>query len=133
MTRAFICGLKDRALAPEERRFLRDAAPWGVILFKRNVESPQQLRALTSDIREALGSEFAPVLVDQEGGRVQRLGPPHWRAYPAAAVFERAGANDAARERLAWLGARLMAHDLREVGNNDRLHARARRAGGRLA
>jgi beta-N-acetylhexosaminidase len=116
MTRAFICGLKGPALTPDERSFLRDARPWGVILFKRNVESPQQVLALTSDIRDALGAVEAPVLVDQEGGRVQRLGPPHWRAYPAAAAFERAGANDAARERLAWLGARLIAHDLRDVG-----------------
>jgi beta-N-acetylhexosaminidase len=116
MTRAFICGLKELALTPEERGFLRDARPWGVILFKRNVESPRQVQALTSEIRDALGSAETPVLVDQEGGRVQRLGPPHWRAYPAAAVFERAGAGDGERERLAWLGARLIAHDLREVG-----------------
>jgi beta-N-acetylhexosaminidase len=116
MTRAFICGLKGQALTAEERSFLRDAQPWGVILFKRNVESPQQVRALVSQLRDALGSAEAPVLVDQEGGRVQRLGPPHWRAYPAAAVFESAGVDPAARERLAWLGARLIAHDLREAG-----------------
>jgi beta-N-acetylhexosaminidase len=116
MTRAFICGLGGLEITKEERSFLKDAQPWGVILFKRNVESRQQLLALTSDIRDALGFGEAPVLVDQEGGRVQRLGPPHWRAYPAAAVYERAGANDAARERLAWLGGRLIAHDLREVG-----------------
>jgi len=116
MARAFICGLKGCALTQDERLFLRDAEPWGVILFKRNVESRKQLFALTSDIREALGSRQAPVLVDQEGGRVQRLGPPHWRAYPPAARFEHLDATDAMRERLAWLGGRLIAHDLREVG-----------------
>jgi beta-N-acetylhexosaminidase len=116
MTRAFICGLKGHALAREERSFLRDARPWGVILFKRNVESREQLRALTADVRNALGSPQSPVLVDQEGGRVRRLGPPHWRAYPPAAAYEKLGADDAACERLAWLGARLIAYDLREVG-----------------
>jgi beta-N-acetylhexosaminidase len=111
--RAFICGLKGLTLDAEERAFLRDANPWGVILFRRNVESREQVARLTADLREALG-RHAPVLVDQEGGRVQRLNTPNWRAYPSAARFESAGAASA--ERLAWLGARLMAHDLREVG-----------------
>ncbi|CCJ05511.1 beta-N-acetylhexosaminidase [Methylocystis sp. SC2] len=113
--RAFICGLKGPALEADERAFLRDAAPWGVILFRRNVDAPDQIARLTADIRDALG-RHAPVLVDQEGGRVQRLGPPHWRAYPAAARFERAAADAAQAERLAWLGARLIGHDLRSVG-----------------
>lgn len=116
MTRAFICGLLGASLTLAEREFLRDAQPWGVILFKRNVESRAQLRALTSDIRDALGRLDAPVIVDQEGGRVQRLAPPHWRAYPAAARFQLATDDLARQERLAWLGARLIAHDLREVG-----------------
>jgi len=115
MARAFICGLKGVALDAQERAFLRDARPWGVILFRRNVASRDRLRALTGDIRDALG-RHAPILVDQEGGRVQRLGPPEWRAYPPAAVFERAGADAAAAERLARLGARLIASDLREAG-----------------
>ena len=113
--RAFICGLKGLALEAEERAFLSDAAPWGVILFRRNIESREQVARLTADIRAALGRD-APVLVDQEGGRVQRLAPPHWRAYPAAVRFELAGADAAQAKRLAWLGARLIAHDLREVG-----------------
>ena len=70
----------------------------------------------SNSVREALGRPEAPVLVDQEGGRVQRLAPPHWRGYPSAATFERAAADGAGAERLAWLGARLIAHDLREVG-----------------
>lgn len=113
--RAFICGLKGLALDAGERDFLRDAAPWGAILFRRNIDSREQVARLTADIRAALGRN-APVLVDQEGGRVQRLAPPHWRAYPAAARYELAGADAPQAERLAWLGARLIAHDLREVG-----------------
>ncbi|MBI3275397.1 MAG: beta-N-acetylhexosaminidase [Methylocystis sp.] len=116
MTRAFICGCAGLALTADEKAFWRDARPWGIILFKRNVASREQLRALTDDIRGCLGSHVAPILIDQEGGRVQRLGPPHWRAYPCAAAFERIGADAAAAARLAWLGARLIAHDLRDVG-----------------
>jgi beta-N-acetylhexosaminidase len=113
--RAFICGLKGLALEPEERAFLREAAPWGVILFRRNIDAPEQVTRLTAEIRDAIG-RHAPILVDQEGGRVQRFGPPRWRAYPAAARFEIAASGAAQAERLAWLGARLIAHDLREVG-----------------
>jgi beta-N-acetylhexosaminidase len=113
--RAFICGLKGLSLDAEERAFLRDASPWGAILFRRNVESREQVARLTAELRDALG-RHAPVLVDQEGGRVQRLNTPNWRAYPSAARFEAAGRDATQAERLAWLGARLMAHDLREVG-----------------
>lgn len=113
--RAFICGVKGLALDAEERAFLHETQPWGVILFRRNVEDRAQLARLNEAIRDALGRN-APVLVDQEGGRVQRLNTPHWRAYPSAARFEQAGTTPEQIERLAWLGARLMAHDLREVG-----------------
>jgi len=116
MARAFICGLAGARLAPEEISFLREARPWGVILFRRNVESRAQLRALTEALRDALGDDRLPVLVDQEGGRVQRLAPPQWRAYPSAASYERLGADLETAAHLAFLGARLMAHDLREVG-----------------
>ncbi len=116
MTRAFICGLIGPTLSEEERGFLAKTQPWGVILFRRNVESLAQLRTLTEDIRAALGREWAPVLVDQEGGRVQRLAPPQWRAYPAAAAFARMVPEAAEQERLARLGARLIAHDLRAAG-----------------
>ncbi len=112
MTLAFVCGCAGASLAPEERAFIRDARPWGLILFKRNVVDREQLRALTHSFRDCVGRADAPVLIDQEGGRVQRLGPPHWPAYPAAARLE--GASDP--PRAAWLAARLIAHDLREVG-----------------
>lgn len=115
MSRAFICGLQGPQLSLAERDFLRDARPWGVILFRRNVQTRVQLRRLTAQIREALGVE-APILVDQEGGRVQRLGPPEWRSYPAAARFAASVSAPEEQQRLAWLGARLIADDMREAG-----------------
>jgi beta-N-acetylhexosaminidase len=104
-------------LKPEELQFLRDNDPWGLILFKRNVGERDQLRALTGSFRECVGRPDAPVLIDQEGGRVQRMGPPHWRAYPAAGAIEAALAPVEA-ESAARLVARLIAEDLREVGIN---------------
>ena len=115
MPRAFISGCLGVALERDEKAFLRDADPWGLIVFKRNVASQERLLALTSDFRDAVGRADAPVFVDQEGGRVQRLGPPHWRAYPAAALFEKAGDGQGGA-RAAWLSARLIAHDLRAAG-----------------
>jgi beta-N-acetylhexosaminidase len=115
MTRAFICGCSGTALSDAERRFLREASPFGVILFKRNVTSPAQVRALVDDVHECLGRQV-PILVDQEGGRVQRLGPPHWRAYPAAARFDAAQRSLEDAEALVFEAARIMAADLRHVG-----------------
>ena len=80
MPRAFICGCAGLALSAEEKGFLRASDPWGLILFKRNVAGRDQLRDLTESFRDCVGRAGAPVLVDQEGGRVQRMGPPHWRA-----------------------------------------------------
>src|SRR5260370_23986660 len=87
-THAFISGLAGTVLSPAERSFLREAEPWGVILFARNVDAPEQVSRLAKSVRDALGRD-APVLVDQEGGRVQRLGPPHWPAYPPGAAYGR--------------------------------------------
>jgi beta-N-acetylhexosaminidase len=112
MTLAFVCGCAGAALGPEERAFFRDARPWGLILFKRNVIDREQVRALIDSFRDCVGRADAPALIDQEGGRVQRMGPPHWPAYPAADRFEKT----LEPERAAWLAARLIAHDLREVG-----------------
>jgi beta-N-acetylhexosaminidase len=114
--RAFIAGLSGLAVSPDEMAFLRDAEPWGLIVFKRNVESPAQLRALIEEFRAIVGRD-APVLVDQEGGRVQRLGPPHWPCYPPGARYGQLYADDpTAGLRAAWLGARLIAADLGAVG-----------------
>lgn len=114
--RAFITGLSGPEITADERAFLREAAPWGLILFKRNIENPDQIRRLTAEFRGIAGRD-APVLVDQEGGRVQRLGPPHWPAYPPGAVFGRLYGLDRAQALAAVsLGARLMATDLRAIG-----------------
>ncbi len=114
--RAFITGLAGTTLSAMERRFVREARPWGLIIFKRNVNSPQQVTELTSSFRDAVGWE-APVLVDQEGGRVQRLAPPHWPAYPPGArygeLYERDHAAGLAAARLA---GHLIASDLRLLG-----------------
>jgi beta-N-acetylhexosaminidase len=116
MTKAFICGCAGLALSEADIAFVKAHQPWGLILFKRNIDNPEQTFRLTKQFRVAVGRSEAPVLIDQEGGRVQRLGPPHWPAYPSAASFDatvkgRAGAVAAAR-----LAARLIAHDLHEVG-----------------
>jgi beta-N-acetylhexosaminidase len=114
--RALISGIADKTLSAAERSFLRDADPWGVIFFGRNVESPEQVKRLSASIRDALGRP-APILVDQEGGRVQRLGPPHWPSYPAGAVYGRMyDASPERARRVAYLGAYLMAADLIAVG-----------------
>src|SRR2546430_5888700 len=97
---------------PTERTRRREGEPWGFILFKRNIETPAQVRRLTASIRDAVGRE-APVLVDQEGGRVQRLGPPHWPSYPPGAAYGRVYDRSAAEGiKAAYLGARLIAAHL---------------------
>jgi beta-N-acetylhexosaminidase len=115
--RAFITGVSGTALTTQERAFLRDAQPWGLIVFKRNVETPDQLRGLVDGFRAAVGRADAPVLVDQEGGRVQRLGPPHWPSYPAGAQYGRIWERDPASAlEAARMGARLIANDLLALG-----------------
>ena len=113
-SRAFIAGCLGTSLNADERAFFRDARPWGFILFKRNTQSPEQVAALTAEMRETVGWH-APILIDQEGGRVQRMGPPNWPKYPSARAF--LAINDPIRQReIVRLNARLMAHDLRSVG-----------------
>jgi beta-N-acetylhexosaminidase len=113
---AFIAGLSGTVISSSERAFLREAAPWGLILFKRNIDHPAQLSALVADFRDLCG-RAAPVLVDQEGGRVQRLGPPHWPSYPPGAVYGAIYERDAqAGLAAARLGARLIAADLAALG-----------------
>ncbi|WP_018632828.1 beta-N-acetylhexosaminidase [Neomegalonema perideroedes] len=110
-----IFGCLGPALSDEERGFFREVSPWGFILFRRNVESPEQLRRLTADLRESVGRE-APILIDQEGGRVARLRAPHWRTWPAPLLGMEARLEEA--EKLAALTARfrLIAAELRGVG-----------------
>ena len=103
-------------LTANERSFLREAEPWGFILFNRNVRTPGQITKLVAECREAVGTN-APVLIDQEGGRVQRLGPPHWPNYPSGATYGRIYDRDVAKGlAAAGLGARLIASDLLPLG-----------------
>jgi beta-N-acetylhexosaminidase len=114
--RAFITGVAGVALTDRERAFLRDAQPWGLILFKRNIARPEGLRRLIDDARATL-ARAAPVLIDQEGGRVQRLGPPDWPAYPPGAAYGALYNRDPdAGLAAARLGARLIAADLTALG-----------------
>jgi beta-N-acetylhexosaminidase len=115
---AFICGCAGLSLTAWERRFLREAQPWGLILFKRNVDHPAQLADLTASFRDAVSRADAPVLIDQEGGRVQRLGPPHWPVYPSAASYLKGGGSLEGAAKLVRLTAQLMATDLVAVGIN---------------
>jgi len=113
---SFITGVSGARLVPDERAFLREALPWGLILFSRNVETPDQVTALTTSFRDIVGWD-APVLVDQEGGRVQRLKPPLWPSYPAGGAYGLIYDRDREEAlRLAHMGARLIAADLRLVG-----------------
>jgi beta-N-acetylhexosaminidase len=114
-----IFGCAGLELLPEERDFFRQMRPWGFILFGRNVADPEQVKRLVEALRETVDDAKAPVLIDQEGGRVARLKPPHWQERPPALRFAQLHetAPEAAREA-AYLNARLIAHELCELGIN---------------
>src|SRR6516162_3974305 len=119
MLAAFITGLAGPELTRREAEVLAATRPCGVILFARNVVDPEQLRRLTDTVRAAIGAGDIMLLIDQEGGRVQRLRPPNWRALPSAAAYARAFAGDLDRaSRAARLVAQLTAAELRAVGIN---------------
>ena len=109
---AVILGCSGPQLGTEEKAFLRDANPWGFILFARNIESPAQLRALIADLRDTVGRN-APVLLDQEGGRVQRLRAPHWHEWTPALDFVKA---TNASERAMFLRYQLIAAEMHDLG-----------------
>ncbi len=118
MTAAVVFGCAGTVLSPQERDFFHTVDPLGFILFARNVEAPDQVRALVAALRASVGRAAAPVLIDQEGGRVARLKPPHWPVRPAAAVFgelfQRRGRSVACEA--ARLDGRLIADDLQRLG-----------------
>ena len=115
--RAFIAGCSGLVLSVEERAFFRQTEPWGFILFRRNIATPEQVSALCAELRISVGRDDAPILIDQEGGRVQRLGPPHWPAYPAGRRYGDLYAHDPILgSELCRLGARLIAADLSNLG-----------------
>jgi len=110
--RACIFGCQGLQLTADEKTFFRDANPWGFILFARNIDTPEQLRALTTELRELVGRD-APILLDQEGGRVQRLRAPHWQEWMPALEFV-ASVNGSARAMA--LRFQLIAQEMRDVG-----------------
>jgi len=111
--RAAIFGCAGPMLSPDERAFFRAVDPLGFILFQRNCVDPEQLRRLVADLRDSIGRRDAPVLIDQEGGRVARLRPPHWRSYPSASRIAALGAEAASAARAV---TRLIADDLGRLG-----------------
>ncbi|MFL6793356.1 MAG: beta-N-acetylhexosaminidase [Bradyrhizobium sp.] len=116
-SRAFITGVSGLELDAAEREFIRVERPWGFILFKRNIDNPAQVAKLVEELRKTIGGVDAPVLIDQEGGRVQRLAPPYWPVYPPGAVF--GALYDVDTElglTAARLSSRLIAADLIELG-----------------
>jgi beta-N-acetylhexosaminidase len=115
--RAFITGIAGTELGAAEREFIAAAQPWGFILFKRNIDNPAQVTALNSELRSIVGDPEAPILIDQEGGRVQRFGPPNWPVYPPGAAFGQLYDIDSAFGlAAARLSARLIADDLARTG-----------------
>ncbi len=119
MPKACILGFAGTQLSAEEDAFFTDADPLGFILFERNCETPDQVRALTHALREISGRDDAPILIDQEGGRVARLKPPHWRKAPASAAFGALYLSDRdAAVRAVRLNARLIGTELHGLGIN---------------
>ncbi len=111
--RRFVSGAAGPRLSAAERTFFAATSPFGLILFRRNIESPDQVRALVADFHDAVG-RAAPVLVDQEGGRVQRFGPPHWPKLPSARRIAAAAMREG--DDIARIAGRLLAHDLHALG-----------------
>ncbi|MCB1384915.1 MAG: beta-N-acetylhexosaminidase [Nitratireductor sp.] len=117
--KAFITGVSGTSLTSDERHFMDNEHPWGLILFARNIDTPRQVHRLIDDYREAVGRGDAPVLIDQEGGRVQRLRPPHWHDYASGRQLGDVWRHDRkAGEELIRLHSRLIAHDLALLGIN---------------
>ncbi|MGY8991715.1 MAG: beta-N-acetylhexosaminidase [Rhodospirillales bacterium] len=112
-----VLGCAGLTLSADEKSFFRDANPLGFILFARNCDAPDQVHGLVDALRDSVGRTDAPVLIDQEGGRVARLTPPHWRQAPAPAVF--AAMAEQSRDRAleaAKLNAHMMATELLALG-----------------
>ncbi len=115
---AVIFGLQGPRLTTAEKAFFRDANPWGFILFARNIETPDQVKALTSSLRDTVGRDIM-IFIDQEGGRVQRLRSPHWFDYPSLGSIAQGYKDNRRKTRRAiFLHHRLIAADLRALGIN---------------
>lgn len=117
--KAFITGVEGTSLSNDERYFIDHEHPWGMILFARNIEDPRQVHRLVDEFRDAVGRGDAPVLIDQEGGRVQRLRPPHWQEYATGQMLGKLWQNDKKLgEEIIYAHSRLIAHDLYALGIN---------------
>jgi beta-N-acetylhexosaminidase len=117
LPRAAILGCAGPDLTADERAFFRDADPLGFILFARNIDTPERARRLTDELRSCVARADAPILIDQEGGRVARLRPPHWRKAPPARLLGELYARDPQKGLLATeLNARLLAADVASTG-----------------
>lgn len=117
--KAFITGVEGTSLSADERYFIDHEHPWGLILFARNIEDPRQVHRLVDEFRDTVGRGDAPVLIDQEGGRVQRLRPPHWQDYASAETLGKLWQHN--RElgaEIIHAHSRLIAHDLLSLGIN---------------
>jgi len=116
-SKAMILGCLGRSLSREEVRFYRGEAPWGFILFARNISEAEQIKDLVAEMRDSVDRPDAPVFIDQEGGRVQRIRPPLAPNYPAGGALGALWQQDhEAGERAVWLLARLHAFDLLRYG-----------------
>lgn len=114
---AVIFGCAGLTLSDAEKEFFKKVNPVGFILFARNIDTPEQVKALVASLRDAVGRKDAPVLIDQEGGRVQRLKPPHWEDHPAGEVFGRLYEADPSQAMdAAHMNARLIGRELKELG-----------------
>jgi beta-N-acetylhexosaminidase len=114
--KACILDCAGTVLTADERAFFREVNPYGFILFARHCETPAQVRALTEALKESVQREDVPILIDQEGGRVARLKPPHWPLFPAAGAL--AALGDGRAEKAIYLNARFIAHELHTIGVN---------------
>lgn len=114
-----IFGIKDKKLSVAEKEFFRSEKPLGFILFSRNIENPKQVKALVKSLRKTIDNPFAPILIDQEGGRVARLKEPSWyHPLPAAVFGDIARKNIEDAKRACQLNTLLIAHDLNKLGIN---------------
>jgi len=119
MYKAVIFGIQGTKLTDEEKEFFKREKPIGFILFARNIENKTQLKSLVHDLRESVKNKNAPILIDQEGGRVARLKEPHWYHPPAARIFgDIAGKNIKDAKLACTLNAQILAHELIEMGIN---------------
>jgi beta-N-acetylhexosaminidase len=114
---ASILDSEGTTLTPDEKAFFKDVNPYGFILFARHCGSPEEVKRLVGELKSLTGRDRLPILIDQEGGRVARLKPPHWRKYPPASVFADMALTDREKaHRATYLNARLIANDLFELG-----------------